>query len=27
VAAVEASGWIEALLEDVRQGTLVEIAE
>jgi SNF2 family DNA or RNA helicase len=27
VAAVEASGWIEALLEDVRQGTRVEIAD
>jgi SNF2 family DNA or RNA helicase len=27
VAAVEASGWIEALLDDVRQGTQVEIAE
>ena len=27
VAAVEASGWIEALLEDVRQGATVEVAE
>src|SRR5439155_21073428 len=26
VAAVEASGWIEALLDDVRQGTKTEIA-
>src|ERR1700730_8127934 len=27
VAAVEASGWIEALLEDVRQGSKVEVAD
>lgn len=27
VAAVEASGWIEALLEDVRQGTRVAVAD
>src|SRR3984893_11596595 len=27
VAAVEASGWIDALLEDVRQGTRTEIAD
>ncbi|HEY0584322.1 MAG TPA: DEAD/DEAH box helicase [Chloroflexota bacterium] len=27
IVAVEASGWVEALLEDVRQGTRIDIAE
>src|SRR5205823_7251907 len=27
VAVVEASGWVDALLEDLRQGTKVEVAE